>query len=246
MKYKAVLIDVDGTLVVNKKDGVPTQRVSEAINNASKLVHIGVATSRCFSGVSYLIPYLNLSGPSVLNGGAHVIDIIHKHVYYEVSINTADSTRIQKELQKRNLPVLMCDGTNDCTLPSVLEKPHMIFSQGMEDSLADSLIDSLSSLPKISVHKTRSWTKGKSDVLVTHASATKQHGILEVAKVLGITPQEIIGIGDGYNDFPLLMACGLKVAMGNAIPDLKEIADYIAPSVDEDGVAHVIEKFILQ
>lgn len=41
------------------------------------------------------------------------------------------------------------------------------------------------------------------------------------------------------------MACGLKVAMGNAVQDLKEIADYIAPSVDEDGIADVIEKFVL-
>jgi hydroxymethylpyrimidine pyrophosphatase-like HAD family hydrolase len=55
----------------------------------------------------------------------------------------------------------------------------------------------------------------------------------------------MIGVGDGYNDFPLLEACGLKVAMGNALEDLKGIADYIAPSVDEDGVANVIEKFIL-
>jgi hydroxymethylpyrimidine pyrophosphatase-like HAD family hydrolase len=42
------------------------------------------------------------------------------------------------------------------------------------------------------------------------------------------------------------MASGLKVAMGNAIKDLKAIADYIAPSVEEDGVADVIEKFVLQ
>lgn len=41
------------------------------------------------------------------------------------------------------------------------------------------------------------------------------------------------------------MACGLKVAMGSAVEDLKAIADYIAPSVDEDGVVDVIQKFIL-
>ena len=64
-------------------------------------------------------------------------------------------------------------------------------------------------------------------------------------KNLGINTHEIIGVGDGYNDFPLLMACGLKVAMGNAVEDLKAIADYIAPSVEEDGVADVIDKFIL-
>jgi len=61
-----------------------------------------------------------------------------------------------------------------------------------------------------------------------------------------IKPQEIIGVGDGPNDYPLLMGSGFKVAMGNAVPELKEIADFIAPSVEEDGVATVIEKFVLQ
>ncbi len=60
-----------------------------------------------------------------------------------------------------------------------------------------------------------------------------------------ILRNEIIGVGDSYNDFPLLMACGLKVAMGNAAPELKEIADYIAPTVEEDGVVDVIKRFVL-
>jgi hydroxymethylpyrimidine pyrophosphatase-like HAD family hydrolase len=41
------------------------------------------------------------------------------------------------------------------------------------------------------------------------------------------------------------MACGFKIAMGNANEELKQIADYVAPSVEEDGVAHIVEKFIL-
>jgi hydroxymethylpyrimidine pyrophosphatase-like HAD family hydrolase len=41
------------------------------------------------------------------------------------------------------------------------------------------------------------------------------------------------------------MACGLKIAMSNAVPELKVIADYIAPSIDDDGVADIIEKFVL-
>ena len=80
---------------------------------------------------------------------------------------------------------------------------------------------------------------------IQHVEATKQHAIFEVAKLLHIDTHEIIGVGDGYNDFPLLMACGLKVAMGNAVPELKAIADYIAPTIDEDGVSDIIEKFVL-
>lgn len=47
------------------------------------------------------------------------------------------------------------------------------------------------------------------------------------------------------NDHSLLCAYRLKIAMGNAAPELKAIADFIAPSIEEDGVATVIEKFIL-
>ena len=97
----------------------------------------------------------------------------------------------------------------------------------------------------ISVFTVKSWTPGKIDVIVSHPKSTKQHGIFEVAKILNIETHDIIGVGDGYNDFPLLMACGLKVAMGNAVEDLKAIADYIAPSVEDDGVADVIEKFVI-
>ncbi|MBX4181389.1 HAD hydrolase family protein, partial [Candidatus Parcubacteria bacterium] len=51
--------------------------------------------------------------------------------------------------------------------------------------------------------------------------------------------------GDARNDTPLLNVCGLRIAMGNADDKLKRIAHYIAPSVEDDGVAHVVEKFIL-
>jgi hydroxymethylpyrimidine pyrophosphatase-like HAD family hydrolase len=82
-------------------------------------------------------------------------------------------------------------------------------------------------------------------VVISNSLATKQHGIIEVARLLNISTKDIIGVGDGYNDFPLLLACGLKIAMGNANEELKKIADFVAPSVEEDGVATVIEKFIL-
>ena len=90
-----------------------------------------------------------------------------------------------------------------------------------------------------------SFQKDFMAIEVSNADATKLHGIVEVAELFGIQTHEMIGVGNGYNDFPLLMACGLKIAMGNAVPELKAIADFIAPSVEDDGVATVIEKFIL-
>lgn len=53
-------------------------------------------------------------------------------------------------------------------------------------------------------------------------------------------------VGDGGNDLPLFELAGFKVAMGNAEEVLKKQADWIAPSVDEDGLAVAIKKFILK
>lgn len=78
---------------------------------------------------------------------------------------------------------------------------------------------------------------------MTHKFATKEHAIAEVLTSLGISKEDAIGVGDGDNDLHLFSAVGYKVAMGNAGPNLKVAADWIAPSVDEDGLAEVIERF---
>jgi hydroxymethylpyrimidine pyrophosphatase-like HAD family hydrolase len=61
---------------------------------------------------------------------------------------------------------------------------------------------------------------------------------------LGIPLGETIGIGDNNNDLELVTRAGLGVAMGNASPAVKAAADCVAPSVDEEGVVEVIERFV--
>ena len=69
-------------------------------------------------------------------------------------------------------------------------------------------------------------------------------------KVLGdyynISPEEMIAIGDGHNDIPMITYAGLGIAMENAEEELKEKADFITLSNDCDGVGYAIKKFILE
>ena len=65
-----------------------------------------------------------------------------------------------------------------------------------------------------------------------------------MAEYLHIKQEEVICIGDAGNDLDMIQFAGLGVAMGNAFDEVKEAADYITKNNDEDGVAHVIEKFI--
>ncbi len=68
----------------------------------------------------------------------------------------------------------------------------------------------------------------------------------QLAKLLGCDIEQTIGVGDNYNDMPMLLAAGLSVAAGNSVPDVKEACDYVCENDNNQGVlAELIEKFIL-
>ncbi len=76
--------------------------------------------------------------------------------------------------------------------------------------------------------------------------ASKGIALSKLAKHLGIKKEEIACIGDGENDLPMFEVSGMKFAMGNAVDSLKEKADYVLPSNNEDGVAYAINEYILK
>ena len=61
---------------------------------------------------------------------------------------------------------------------------------------------------------------------------------------IGMTREEVIAIGDGYNDLSMIKFAGIGIAMGNAQEPVKKAADYITLTNDEDGVAEVIERLL--
>lgn len=81
---------------------------------------------------------------------------------------------------------------------------------------------------------------------VLNKNSNKGEGVKALARELGISKEEIICIGDSGNDIHMIEYAGLGVAMANAIESVKGKAEYVTLSNDENGVAHVIEKFILE
>ncbi|RYD07145.1 hypothetical protein N752_00755 [Desulforamulus aquiferis] len=89
-------------------------------------------------------------------------------------------------------------------------------------------------------------TKSKPHFLeLSHPQATKGHALDMLAKGWGLNREQVIAIGDSYNDLEMIEYAGLGVIMGNARQDVKDKADYVTNSNEEDGVAEVIKKFIL-
>lgn len=73
----------------------------------------------------------------------------------------------------------------------------------------------------------------------------KGRGLLALAGLLGLAPCQVMACGDSDNDTAMLRAVGLGVAMGNALPEVKAAAAWVAPGNEESGVARAIERFVL-
>ena len=80
---------------------------------------------------------------------------------------------------------------------------------------------------------------------INAAGVNKGKAMIELGKLLGIPREEIMAFGDGNNDLKMLKEVGTGVAMENAIPSVKEAAEYVTLSNDEEGVAKFIEKYVL-
>ena len=78
----------------------------------------------------------------------------------------------------------------------------------------------------------------------TKKTATKENAILHMCTACGIDADDIIAFGDDYADIGMLKLCGVGVAMGNAIDEVKQIADYVIGNNDNDGIGKYLQNYI--
>lgn len=259
-KYKALIIDFDGTLVDH--NFYLSSTVREAIINLTKKGFIiSVATGRPYQGiVKNICQDLQLTSPQIVSGGSKIIDPkTQKELWVEYIPSKAIKDLVDYFL-KNNFDFAVEGKEFVFTVKGLLKNygPDVKFkdiSQLGNEKISKIVLLNVSSigdpqkieedLGKIypDLHFVRSGMKGFPLVLdITGKKATKHLALLELSKILNIDPSLMVGVGDGYNDYPLLSACGYKVAMENAPKELKEIADLIIPDVEHDGLVTLINR----
>lgn len=240
-------MDVDGTAMPFRKDAVPRPKVIEAIHKAKKFVRVSVSTSRPLFMARDIIKILGANAPCSVNDSTKIYDPVKDKVLQTIYLDQKHAMVAKKVFEEKKIPFYINVGNREYSYHGgpLPKRICGLFATNITESAADNLVDTITDRVSVSAQKFHTWTPGLFWMTVTNTFATKLHSVHTIAELIGAKPEEIIGIGDGYNDFPLLEASGLKIAMGNAVPELKAIADFVAPSVDDDGVATVIEKFIL-
>lgn len=265
MPYRLIAMDLDDTLLTDElKVSEPTR---QAMNDAiARGVHITIATGRMFDSAQKIARQVGLNVPIITYQGSLIKNLLDEEVLYERSVPVSVARRIYEYCQEHGLHLqsyiddkLYAPEENDrlrgyakqSNIPYIIEPDfaRIINHEKQtklliidEPALLDALLPELRDLLGSEVH----LTKSKPNYLeFMHKEGTKGHALRFLAAHYGIPIEETIAMGDAMNDHEMVEAAGLGVAMANAVPALKEIADYITLSNNEDGVKHVIDKFVL-
>ncbi|OBR66382.1 hydrolase [Paenibacillus oryzae] len=262
--YKLIAIDVDDTLL--RDDLTVSEGTKKAMEAAiAKGVTVTLATGRMFASAQKIAKQIELNVPIITYQGALVKTLLDGQVLYERNVPTDAAAELYDYCLKHglHLQVYVNDvlyGTEDndkikaysalSKIPYRIQEDYSaLITQPLNKLL---IIDQPERLDQIAlelqpligdrVH----MTKSKAHYLeFMHKEGTKGHALQFMAEHLGCSMDETIAIGDAWNDREMIQAAGLGVAMANSVDSLKELADYVTLSNNEDGVRHVIEKFVL-
>ncbi|HBY96234.1 MAG TPA: Cof-type HAD-IIB family hydrolase [Chloroflexi bacterium] len=258
-----IALDLDGTLFGD--DLVIAPRVRRAIAAAQAAGHlVTLATGRSFATTQPIAADLGLSDPLITYQGAVVRT--PGEIIWQRTLTLEVARRALHFSEARALPthVYLPEGVF-----AARRTPETSVYEAMHPGVRIQFVGSLSAfltvgpiklllildpartdavLRELTSHLGSSAAVVRSHSLfveVTHPTVSKGQALLALAARAGIPRQRTLGIGDNHNDLPLIAAAGVGVAMGNATATLKALADWVAPSVQEDGAAVAIERFIL-
>jgi HAD superfamily hydrolase (TIGR01484 family) len=243
--YAALVVDLDGTLI--GRDERVSSRVEAAVLDVAGRLPVSIATGREPSDVLRFARQLGLTAPQISDNGARLLDPANGGTLWSSPLLPGQSREIIGSLRREKVAFIATHPAGTFTHANDITRWDLarVSALDMEEETADRLAGELGAGPGLNVVKVSLPYNGMWAVDVTRAGVDKGTAINEVARLLGIRTRQIIAAGDSYNDLPLLEACGLGIAMGNAASELKAVADYVAPSVDDDGLAVAIEEFVL-
>lgn len=274
MKYKLICMDMDGTLLNDKKQ--VSERAIRAINKAHDIgVKVVIATGRIFVSAEFYGDIIGVKAPIIASNGAYIrekdcdraiyeeglgkenylmiVQLLKKyhivpHFYTEDTIYTEEiihSSLTYKNANKtlplnRQVKIVVVDDWNKLFQE---ENPRIIkaMAVGTNEEKIKAAKAEFINLDKFQV-----VSSYKNCFEVMAKTTSKGNALKKICDYYGIHRNEIISIGDNENDISMIKFAGLGVAMGNAEAEVKDIADYVTATNEEDGVAKVIEKFVIE
>lgn len=248
--YKSLIADLDGTIVRIASDGSEvTDDMRQAVQDAREhKFDIACATGRPWELAKPVIEALGLSAPCIVEGGARIIEPGSEATLWEKSLEApalqAALAIFQRESDAGRVYTAQLAPAELSTVTEVPQGSRFIYLLDLNSDLAVRVAAAVDREGFAAAHVTPSWSgREKLDVHVTHPEATKQHAAEAWQQLRGISMEQTIGMGDSRNDIPLFRATGTHVAVEDADPEIKRLADYVVPHCKEGALIHVLTHF---
>ena len=254
-KIKAVFFDIDGTLVSFKTHAVPESARLSIAQMRERGIKVFIATGRLlkYTGV---VSDLEVDGYITVNGGYCITS--SGEVIYECSIPPQIVEKVFELRRKygfsfailteKGMYVERLEGRAKEVAdliniyPEVADLEHIASTQRVLQICP--YIDP--ELERVIMSELEECVSSRwIDILmdINMRGVDKSLAARHVMEYYGLTMDEAMAFGDGGNDLPLVRDVALGVAMGNACEELKQAADYVSLSVDEDGVCHALRYY---
>lgn len=247
MRYKLLILDIDGTLVKSKNSRVPLH-VAKAVQKIIGKINIALCTGRSLKYVRHVIKSLGLRGGyHVLESGAKVLNPQGKYERVK-TLSAQEIDELVKMAKDAPATKWICaegDWTEDIDKGKHQQVTTVSF-QSVNQAQTKAIVKNLKPIwHKYNIAIGSHWeVPAGSSVLITTKGVSKGEAIEHVQIKLNVNISDTIGVGDMPNDLPIFARSGLKIAMGNAHPGLKTKADYIAPSIEDDGVVKIVNDLL--
>jgi len=267
MNYRLVAIDLDDTLLAD--DLTISPQTVEAMREATKQgVLVTLATGRMFQSAVQYAKSIQLDVPIITYQGAYIKNVLSEEVVFERLVPFDLSAIIIQDLRKKNKHIqiylndqLYVEQDNDYIrgYSKASNVPYIVVDDLLEqmnesqtEPIKILIIDDPVEIQKLKEEYQQEYkeslhvTLSKPHYLeITHIEATKGNAIRFLAEQKGITMEQVIAIGDSYNDRDMIELAGLGVAMENARQEIKDIANYVTKTNNDHGVWEVFQKFVL-
>lgn len=268
MSYKMIALDLDGTLT-NSEKKITKRTYDRLMEVQEQGICVVLASGRPTPGISRLADELHLGdygGYVLAFNGARIINWKTKEVVFELPVPETSLKKIYQICGEHDLPLLAHE--NDHLIVEQPENPYII-EEAWINHMPIKKISSYEEYVNFPIYKFIAVGDGaylaekepivkaylEPDCAVYRSTpyfleivgrgVDKAQGLCRLAKILGMDVSEIIACGDGYNDISMIRRAGLGVAMENALQEVKEAADYITASNDEDGIAVLLEDVLI-
>ena len=269
MKYKLLVLDVDGTLLNDERE--ISKRTLAALLKVQQMgVRIVLASGRPTYGLMPLAKTLELGnyGGFVLSyNGCQIIKAQNGEILFERRINPEMLPYLEKKARKNGFAIftyhddtLITDSPdneyikNEALLNNLKIIKEDEFSTAIDFAPCKCML--VSDKEKALIGLEQHWEKRLAGTLdafrsepyfleVVPCGVNKANTLGALLEHLGVTREEVIAVGDGVCDVTMLQLAGMGVAMGHSQDSVKVCADYVTASNEEDGVALAVEKLIL-